>query len=203
MRAVTNRLPHTLRSDALDNRDRILDAARAVFATNGLTASMREVARRAAVGPATLYRHFPTKEILITEAFADQMRLCHDIVEEGLADPNPWHGLCLVIETICDLHARNRGFTTAFMSTYPNAVDFTEGREYALKSMAELVRRANRSGRLRADIVLDDVVLMIMANHGIHAGSPAARVAASRRFATLTIQALQAPQAFAAVNDRG
>ena len=61
VRAVTDRLPHTLRSDALDNRERILDAARAVFAAEGLDVPMREIARRAGVGPATLYRHFPTK----------------------------------------------------------------------------------------------------------------------------------------------
>jgi AcrR family transcriptional regulator len=89
---VTDRLPHTLRSDALDNRDRILDAARAVFAAEGLNVPMREIARRAGVGPATLYRRFPTKEMLVTEAVTEQMYACHVIVDEGLADPDPWHG---------------------------------------------------------------------------------------------------------------
>ena len=68
---MTDRLPHTLRSDARDNRERILDAARAVFAAEGLNVPMREIARRAGVGPATLYRRFPTKEMLVTEAFTD------------------------------------------------------------------------------------------------------------------------------------
>jgi AcrR family transcriptional regulator len=67
---VTRRLPHTLRSDARDNRELILDAARAVFAADGLNVPMREIARRAGVGPATLYRHFLTKEMLVTEALA-------------------------------------------------------------------------------------------------------------------------------------
>ena len=111
VRAVTDRLPQTLRADALDNRERILDAARALFAAEGLNVPMREIARRAGVGPATLYRRFPTKQMLATEAFADQMRACHAIVDEGLADPDPWHGFCLVIEKICELHARDRGFT--------------------------------------------------------------------------------------------
>ncbi|MCZ9342279.1 TetR/AcrR family transcriptional regulator, partial [Streptomyces sp. TRM76130] len=61
---MTDRLPHTLRADALDNRDRILDAARALFATRGLDVPMREVARHARVAPATLYRRFPTKRDL-------------------------------------------------------------------------------------------------------------------------------------------
>ncbi|MFF7154149.1 TetR family transcriptional regulator [Streptomyces sp. NPDC008139] len=189
---MTDELPHTLRSDALDNRERILEAAREVFATEGLNVPMREIARRAGVGPATLYRRFPTKETLVTEAFTGQLRACHDIVDEGLADPDPWRGLCLVIERICELHARDRGFTAAFMSTFPHAVDFDAGREYALKAVAELAARAKSTGRLRPDFVLDDLTLVLMANSGIHAPSPAARVAASRRFAAFAIQAFQA-----------
>ena len=87
---MTDRLPHTLRSDALDNRERILDAARAVFAADGLDVPMREIARRAGVGPATLYRRFPTKQTLATEAFTEQMHACHAIVQEGLADATSW-----------------------------------------------------------------------------------------------------------------
>jgi len=80
---VIDRLPHTLRSDALDNRERILDAARALFSADGLDVPMREIARCAGVGPATLYRHFPTKQVLATEAFADQLRACRTIVDDG------------------------------------------------------------------------------------------------------------------------
>jgi AcrR family transcriptional regulator len=189
---VTHPLPHPLRSDAADNRERILDAAREVFAAEGLNVPMREIARRAEVGPATLYRHFPTKETLAVEAFADQMRACHDIVDEGLADPDPWHGFRLVIEKICELHARDRGFTAAFMSAFPHALDFAELREYALVSVAELARRAKAAGRLRKDFEVEDLILVLMANRGIRAATPAARVAASRRFAALAVQAFQA-----------
>jgi AcrR family transcriptional regulator len=189
---VTDHLSHPLRSDARDNRERILDAARAVFAAEGLNVPMREVARRAGVGPATLYRRFPTKETLVTEAFTEQMCACQTVVDEGLADPDPWRGFCLVVERICELHARDRGFTAAFMSTYPDAIDFAAAREHALDSMAELARRAKDAGHLRPDFVLDDLILVLMANSGIQAGSLAARVAASRRFAALAIRAFQA-----------
>ncbi|MEV1329339.1 helix-turn-helix domain-containing protein [Micromonospora costi] len=189
---MTERLSHALRSDALDNRERILAAARTVFAAEGLHVSMREIARRAGVGAATLYRRFPTKEMLVTEAFAEQMHACHVIVDDGLADPDPWRGFCSVIERMCELHARDRGFTAAFVSAFPHAIDFESRREYALTSIAELARRAKAVGRLRADVVLDDVLLVLMANSGIRASSPAAQVAASRRFAALAIQAFQA-----------
>ena len=102
---------------------------------------MREIAGRAGVGPATLYRRFPTKEHLVTEAFTDQMRRCHTIVDEALTDPDPWNGFRHVIEQICELHARDRGFTAAFINAYPDAIDFAADREHTLTVIAELSRR--------------------------------------------------------------
>lgn len=181
-----------LRSDARDNRERVLEAARAVFAAEGLDAPMREVARRAGVGPATLYRRFPTKELLVAEAFRDQMRACYAIVDEGLADPEPWHGFAVVIQRLCELHAQDRGFTAAFVSAFPHALDLAADRARALKSIAELIRRAQDAGELRSDVVLDDVILVLMANNGIQARSTKARVAASQRFAELALRGLRA-----------
>ncbi|MGF6885699.1 AcrR family transcriptional regulator [Nocardia sp. GAS34] len=189
---MTAHLPHALRSDARDNRERILEAARTVFVSAGLDVPMREIARRAGVGPATLYRHFPTKEMLVAEAFTDQMLACRSLVDDGLADPDPWRGFCLTIEKLCELQARDHGFTAAFMSTYPNALDFAAIRTSSLTAAAELIRRAKDTGHLRPDLMLDDLILMIMANNGIHATTPAARLAASRRFAALMIQAFHA-----------
>ncbi|MEV6804019.1 helix-turn-helix domain-containing protein [Streptomyces sp. NPDC051129] len=187
---MSDRLPQKPRSDAQDNRDRILEAARALFSADGLDVPMREIARRAGVGPATLYRHFPAKRTLIAEAFEERLNACRAIVDEGCADPDPWRGLCLVIEKICELHARDRGFTEAFLSTLPGAPDVA-GRAYTVKAVAALARRAQDAGRLRPDFVLDDLLLVLMANKGIHAASTAARVAASRRFAALALQAFE------------
>lgn len=192
MRVVTDPLSHPLRSDAQDNRARILDAARALLATEGLAVPMREIARHAGVGPATLYRHFPTKESLAIEAFAEQLTACAAIAEAGRAEPDPWHGFCLVVTRTFELHARDRGFTEAFLSAYPKAIDLRASREYTLRAIAELARRAKASGQLRRDFVVDDLILMIMANRGIHAASTPARIAASRRFAALAIQAFRA-----------
>jgi AcrR family transcriptional regulator len=188
---VVDHLPHPLRSDARDNRERVLDAARAVFAAEGLDVPMREIARRAGVGPATLYRRFPTKQALVTDAFKEQMHACHAVIEDGLADPDPWHGFRVVIERLCELHARNRGFTTAFTAAFPHAIDLAAARERALGLLAELARRA--AGHLRPDFRVDDLVLVLMANGGLHAASVDARVAASRRLALLAIRAFEAP----------
>jgi hypothetical protein len=80
------------------------------------------------------------------------------------------------------------------------AMDFTTGREYALNPVAKLARRVRTPATLRPDFVLDDLILVLMANDGIRATSPAARVAASRRFAALAIQAFQASPPSAAAS---
>ncbi|MFI7347303.1 TetR/AcrR family transcriptional regulator [Streptomyces sp. NPDC049936] len=189
---MTDRLPQTSRADAVENRERILNAGRALFFADGLDVPMREVARRAGVGPATLYRHFPSKQALVTEAFADQLHACRVVVDEGCADPDPWRGLCLVIEKICELHAHDQGFTEALLATYPGVKDVSAGREYTVGAVAELAQRAKAAGRLRPDFVLDDLILMLMANKGIRATSTATRVKASRRFSGLVIRAFEA-----------
>lgn len=181
-----------LRSDARDNRGRILAAARLAFATEGLDVPIREIARRARVGPATVYRHFPTKEALFTDVFAEQMTMCSEVVDEGLAAADPWYGFRLVIERLMEMHARDRGFARAFISRLPEAAGFAAEGDRTLRLLLELVRRAKAAGDLRDDFVLEDISLALMANEGIRAGSPEMRVAASRRFAALMIQSFQA-----------
>ncbi|MFJ6738624.1 TetR/AcrR family transcriptional regulator [Streptomyces sp. NPDC091279] len=189
---MTDLLPHPLRSDARDNRDRILDAARALFPVDGLNVPMREIARHAGVGPATLYRRFPTKRDLVTEAFADHLHACRVIVEEGSADPDPWRGLGRVIERLCELHARDGEFTEALLSEFPDATDLAADRAATLRASAALVRRAKDAGRLRPDVVLDDLILMVTAVRGIRTASTAARIRAARRYAGFVVRALAA-----------
>ncbi|MEU1663974.1 helix-turn-helix domain-containing protein [Streptomyces sparsogenes] len=189
---MTTHLPHTVRSDARDNRARILRAARAVFGEEGLSAPMREVARHAGVGPATLYRHFPTKQALIAETFAEQRRACHAAVRDALADSDPWHGFRSLIERICELHAHSRGFADAFMTAFPDAMDFAADRQHTLHAVGQLARRAQETGRLRPGFVVDDLILMLMAHRGLQDTPPASRVAASRRFAAYVIEAFRA-----------
>ncbi|MFB9690642.1 TetR/AcrR family transcriptional regulator [Amycolatopsis plumensis] len=187
---MTGQVPRIRRSDARDNRERLLEAARAVFAAEGPAAPMREIARHADVGPATLYRHFPTKDQLFTEAFEERLHGCYAIVEDAVADPDPWRGLQTVLERLGELYARDRAITAALLSAFP--MDFTAERERALKSLAELVRRAKDAGRVRPETTLDDVVLVLMATGGLQAASPQARVAAARRFTTIAINGLRA-----------
>jgi AcrR family transcriptional regulator len=185
---VTARLP---RSDARDNRVRILDAACLLFVARGLDVPIREIARHAQVGPATIYRHFPTKQTLLATAFIEQSRAWRAALDGGLADPDPWRGFRLAVTRLCELQASDPGFTVAFKSTFPRAVNFAHLRTSSLTSAAALVSRAKNAGHLRADVHLDDLLLMLMASNGIRASNPVARIAASRRYAELTMLAFQ------------
>ena len=188
-------LPHMLRGDAQDNRDRILSAARDLFSERGIDVTMRDVARRAAVGPATLYRRFPTKQLLIDEAFTDELNTCRTIVADGCADPDPWRGLCTVISEITALNARNQGFVDAFLASRPDLEAFVVHRTDLLRMLTKLARQARATGQLRADFVIDDLVLILLAGRGLSATPPADRERAARRFAALAIDALRASDA--------
>jgi AcrR family transcriptional regulator len=198
LRAMTAQPRTPRRSDARDNRERILAVARVAFAADGIDVPIREIARRAQVGVATLYRHFPTKEALLTAAFADQMTSCASIVEQGLAHDDPWRGFTSVVEKLMEVHARDRGFARAF-TRLPAAAGLVAERDRALRLLLDLIRRAKDAGELRADFVLEDLVLALMTNEGIQAVPPERRAAASRRFAALMIQAFHTGPGLAAL----
>lgn len=177
-----------LRADALHNRERILDAAREAFATRGLDVPMAAIARRAGVGTATLYRRFPTRYALVAEVFADQLTACVSVIDEALVDPDPWRGFQTAMEKVCAMQAADRGFTAAFLTAFPEAIDFERERARAEHALTELTRRAKDAGRLRADFDRSDIILLLCANQGIVAESGEA---ASRRLVAYLLQAFQ------------
>ena len=181
-----------LRVDARQNRDRIVDAARETFAAEGLDVSMTEIARRAGVGVATLYRRFPTKEALVREVFAEQLAACTGEVHDAAQDPDPWRGFCRAVEKLCEMQARDRGFSAAFLTAFPDTVPVDELRARAEEAFAGLVERAKGVGMLRPDFTTDDLTLVLMANNGLVTDSTEAALAASRRLVAYFLQAFQA-----------
>src|SRR5215468_9862116 len=81
-----------LRADAARNREAIVAAARDVFAAHGLEAPLEEIALRAGVGIATLYRRFPTRAELVAAALVDKVTQYAEAAEQALAIPDPWAG---------------------------------------------------------------------------------------------------------------
>lgn len=181
-----------LRTDAAANRARILQVARETFAAEGIDVPMSEIARRAGLGIATLYRRFPTREDLVTAAFTEQLDECVGLLDAALADPDPWRGFRRLIVQVCTMQARDRGFSAAFLTTLPRAVAFAELRDRTERGFAELVRRAQDAGALRRDFEPTDLSLILLANSGIRAATPEATVAASHRLVAYLLQAFHA-----------
>ncbi|WP_431930215.1 TetR/AcrR family transcriptional regulator [Nonomuraea jabiensis] len=184
-----------LRADARHNRVRILEAAREAFATRGLDVPMASIARRAGVGVATLYRRFPSRESLIIEVFGDELATCASVVDEALADPDPWRGFCSAIETVCAMQVADRGFTEAFLTAFPDAIDYEHARVRAEQGFAEVVRRAKAAGRLRADFEPADLTLLLKANCGAATGMSEVAAAGSRRLVAYLLQSFRAQHA--------
>ncbi|MFJ8447291.1 TetR/AcrR family transcriptional regulator [[Kitasatospora] papulosa] len=184
--------PEILRSDARENRERILAAAREAYALHGIDVPMAAIARRAKVGVATLYRRFPTRAALVTEAFSEQLAHCVAVLDQGLEDPDPWRGFCSVVENVCMMQAAERGFTEAFLSRFPDHAGFTEERSRAEEGLALLIRRAKECGRLRQDFDMHDITLLLLANCGATTGAGADAPAASRRLVGYLLQSFRA-----------
>jgi AcrR family transcriptional regulator len=184
-----------LRADAEQNRARIVEVARETFAELGLDVSMAEIARRAGVGTATLYRRFPTKEALVTDVFADRMSACVATIDGAVADPDPWRGFCGFLVKLCSLQASDKGFTEAFIAAFPGAVDHGNERERVEREFGELTERAKAAGKLRADFAFGDLAMLLMANCGIIAANTEHAEAASRRFVAYMIQSFRAGNA--------
>ena len=177
--------PRPLRVDAERNRGRILEAAQAAFAEHGLDVPLEGVAEHAGVGIATLYRRFPTRDDLIAACFERRVAEYARLAEEALEAPDAWTGFCTYVEQICAMQAADRGLKDVLTRTFPNAraLEAHRTRGYALS--VRLIERARVEGALRADLVPEDLVLLLLANAGVVQGAGESAPEAWRRFVGL------------------
>lgn len=179
-----------VRADAARNAERILRAAREVYAEVGPDAHMELVARRAGVGERTLYRRFPTKGDLVRAAL-DQS-IAENLVpaiEEAAKHRNPLQGLTDLIEAAISLGAREHSILAAARKA--DALDNVSAR--LDEALADLTRRAQNAGLVRADLVADDLPRMIaMLNSVLWTMDPASD--GWRRYLTLMLDAITTPK---------
>ncbi|WP_433518632.1 TetR/AcrR family transcriptional regulator [Nonomuraea sp. CA-143628] len=160
---MTTEAPKPLRADAARNFDRIVRAAREIYAVRGPEAQLDEIARHAGVGNATLYRHFPDKTVLVRAAldlaFAEEIA---PAIEQALSDDDPRRGLVTVLEATLSMAAREHNILAAAR----NAGAMTaEAGTRSFESLTLLTRRAQQAGLIRADLVPDDlprIVVMLL-----------------------------------------
>ncbi len=157
------------RSDARANRERVIGAARKTFADDGLDAPMREVARRAGIGVATLYRHFPTRAELLTAVLAEQVAACSARMRAALDDPDPWRALESTIREFAERQAVDRALNEALFGAHDA---FREERREHGQGLNTLVERARKAGALRAGVDADDVRAGLLAIASLRHRSP-------------------------------
>jgi len=165
--ACASGTPRRLRVDAERNRVALLDAAREVFAEQGLEAPLEEIALRAGVGIATLYRRFPTRGQLVAAALVDKIAQYAEAAEQALAIADPWAGFASFVERICELQADDRGLSDLLSMTLPTDDRIEQLRKLANQRMTRLVARAKAAGRLRQEFVVEDLLVLLVANASV------------------------------------
>ena len=154
----TEELPRPLRADARRNRERILKAARAVFAAKGRDAHLEDVARRAKVGVGTVYRHFPTKDALLEALAREQFDTLTLWAREAEEAADPWEAFNAVMWRGAELQASDRALMEAVADFKPSVARQAEELH---ASIARLMARAQAQGAMRADASVEDVQLMM------------------------------------------
>jgi|ERR1700722_14131786 AcrR family transcriptional regulator len=165
-KAVTSTLGETerpLRADARRNRERILESARAAFAESGDEVQIDDVARHAGVGVGTVYRHFPTKQALVTELVRQTFRLFTVRAREALAaDEEPFALIEGLMRRIAETAAGDAGVQYALAASEGPAWRESQAEQDELIAViAELVERARRAGTIRPDIAAIDIGMLM------------------------------------------
>jgi AcrR family transcriptional regulator len=158
-----------LRADAARNRARVLEVAYETFAAEGLGVPIDEIARRAAVGAGTVYRHFPTKEDLYRAVIEDRI---NHIVDDGralLADADPGEALFTFLRSmVLQWGATDRGLAEALAGLGIDVKDAApEAEEAFLGLLGELLRAAQKAGTVRRDVEVPDVKALMVGAQAI------------------------------------
>jgi AcrR family transcriptional regulator len=149
-----------LRADAQRNRERIIAAAVEVFAERGLDASTAEVAQRAGVGEATLFRRFPTKDDLIMAIVETQMGAAVDMAKECLTDDDPGAGLERFVTWMVERSVADRGVMDAAKNRCMTHDQLEPMRRKLMGAMSALVKRAQEAGAVRDDLSGQDLGIL-------------------------------------------
>ena len=167
---VTDAMPvdRRVRADAQRNVEALLEAAKAMFATSGVEAPVREIAERAGVGVGTLYRHFPKRSDLIAAVFRREIDACADAALALAEAHRPFEALAAWIQRFAGFVATKRGLAPALHSgdpAYESLRGYFERRvRPALKT---LFASAAAAGEVRGDVDPNDIISAIFCMSGL------------------------------------
>ncbi|MGW5442096.1 TetR/AcrR family transcriptional regulator [Streptomyces asiaticus] len=180
-----------LRADAQRNREKILSAAVRVFAEEGLDAHLERIAKEAGVGTGTLYRNFPTRELLIEAAYRNELaRLC-DAAPELLAALPPREALRAWLARFMDYANAKLGMADALRGVVASGVNpYAQSHEMIQDALARLMDAAVTAGVIRSDISATDM-FAALTGIALASGKPEQREQADRLL-DLTLDGLSA-----------
>jgi AcrR family transcriptional regulator len=161
MTTVPTSVEKPLRADARRNREKVLAAARAVFSEQGVDAQMDDVARRADVGVGTVYRHFPTKEALLNALSDELFAVVAVYARNQLTLDDPWEAFTRAMWFGAEKTAGDRAFSEILSATRPGQNRTCPGKEDLFVTIAELIDRCKAAGKMRQDVMVDDIGLMM------------------------------------------
>ncbi len=180
------------RADARRNREKVLGAARAAFAEEGLDAQMPDIARRAGVGVGTLYRHFPTKDALVSALAQDHFTALGDLAQGACEERDAWSALHELIWTSARMFAEDRGLAE-IAAKQPQAIQrVAEEQDRLVGYVARLVERAKAEGTVRADASVDDVGTIMCGLGAVSRMQDLGKPVSWERYVTLTLGGLRA-----------
>jgi AcrR family transcriptional regulator len=152
-----------LRADARRNLTRILEAARDVFGEEGIEASVADVAERAGVGTATIFRRFPTKEDLLAAVVEQRLDEIAAVARDALAGRDPWTGLRGLMKSGIESYLQDRGFCESIGTAVFDKPRLHELKEEIGAATEELLARAQKAGKVRRDVTGTDISMLFFA----------------------------------------
>lgn len=159
------------RSDALRNRERLIEAATRVFGAGRPQASLEAVAREAGVGIGTLYRHFPTREALFEAVYRREVDGLVELAGQLAQDPSPIEALRQWLHANVRLAATKRGMVEALQL----AAFGSDLKAYSFSqltgALGDLMDRAVSAGQLRADLSAEDLLRALVGAFYVEAGN--------------------------------
>ena len=144
----------------------MLEAAAALFAERGLEAGVAEVAHRAGVGSATVFRRFPTKQDLIVAVIEARIAEMRAELARARDDPDPWRSVVAAMEALARLQARDRGLFEAIGGRVAGDAHLQARHAELHAVVEEIVQRGQDAGVLRADVEAIDLPLLAAAAAG-------------------------------------
>ena len=180
-----------LRKDAERNRRRVIEAARELCATRGLEATLNEVAHHAGLGVGTVYRRFPTKELLFEAIFQDGLDQLVALAEAALEVEDSWDGFAWFVMQLTEMTATDRGLREiVFSKTYcGGSVDAARNRLEPVVSA--VVERAKRDGYLRPEVSATDMPLCGLMAGAVSEYSGEVCVDLWRRYVAILLQGMR------------